>query len=48
MSACGQILADIRLNSKIEMSEFKKIFYMEWGHRIAGRALGLVYVHNDD
>ena len=34
--------ADPRLNSKIEMSEFKKIFYMEWGHRVAGRALGLV------
>ena len=31
------------LNSKIEMSEFKKIFYMEWAHRIAGRTLGLVY-----
>jgi cytochrome c oxidase assembly protein subunit 15 len=30
-----------RTNSKIEMSEFKKIFYMEWAHRIAGRVLGV-------
>lgn len=31
----------IMMNSKIEMSEFKKIFYMEWAHRIAGRTLGV-------
>jgi heme A synthase len=35
-----QILTS-RMNSKIEMSEFKKIFYMEWAHRIGGRMLGL-------
>lgn len=32
----------IILNSEISRAEFKKIFYMEWAHRIAGRALGLV------
>ena len=26
------------------MSEFKKIFYMEWAHRIAGRTLGIASV----
>lgn len=30
------------LNSEISRAEFKKIFYMEWAHRIAGRTLGLV------
>jgi cytochrome c oxidase assembly protein subunit 15 len=29
------------MNSKIELGEFKKIFYMEWAHRLAGRALGV-------
>ena len=33
-----------RLNSKIDMGEFKNIFYMEWAHRIAGRALGVLWV----
>lgn len=32
----------IILNYDISRAEFKKIFYMEWAHRIAGRALGLV------
>lgn len=32
----------IMLNSEISRAEFKKIFYMEWAHRIAGRTLGLV------
>lgn len=32
------------MNSKISMGEFKKIFYMEWGHRLAGRALGIAFV----
>ncbi|ORX40922.1 cytochrome oxidase assembly protein-domain-containing protein [Kockovaella imperatae] len=31
-------------NSRIEMDEFKKIFYMEWAHRIAGRVLGVGFV----
>lgn len=26
------------------LSEFKKIFYMEWGHRILGRIIGLGFV----
>ncbi|KAI9637123.1 putative cytochrome c oxidase biogenesis-related protein [Dioszegia hungarica] len=34
----------IMTNSKIEMSEFKKIFYMEWAHRIAGRVLGVAFI----
>ncbi|WVQ86144.1 hypothetical protein IAT38_008312 [Cryptococcus sp. DSM 104549] len=34
----------IMTNSKIDMDEFKKIFYMEWGHRLAGRALGVGFV----
>lgn len=28
-------------NSRMDMEDFKKIFYMEWAHRIAGRVLGL-------
>lgn len=28
-------------NSRMSMEDFKKIFYMEWAHRIAGRVLGL-------
>lgn len=32
------------MNSKIDMTEFKKIFYMEWAHRIAGRALGIGFI----
>ncbi|OCF38944.1 cytochrome c oxidase assembly protein subunit 15 [Kwoniella heveanensis CBS 569] len=34
----------IMMNANIDMHEFKKIFYMEWGHRLAGRALGLLFV----
>ncbi|WVF67738.1 hypothetical protein IAT40_002497 [Kwoniella sp. CBS 6097] len=34
----------IMTNANIDMHEFKKIFYMEWGHRLAGRALGLLFV----
>lgn len=29
------------LNSNITLSEFKFIFYMEWSHRLVGRAIGL-------
>jgi cytochrome c oxidase assembly protein subunit 15 len=32
------------LNHSISLSEFKSIFYMEWGHRILGRLLGLAFV----
>lgn len=33
-----------RTNSKIDRAEFKFIFYMEWAHRIAGRALGVGFI----
>ncbi|KAJ3371326.1 Cytochrome c oxidase assembly protein cox15 [Kappamyces sp. JEL0680] len=32
------------LNHNITIEEFKKIFYMEWAHRMWGRAIGLVFV----
>ncbi|KAF8076079.1 electron transfer protein 1 [Lyophyllum atratum] len=32
------------LNSSATLDDFKFIFSMEWGHRILGRLLGLVYV----
>ncbi|KAG8834585.1 Cytochrome c oxidase assembly protein cox15, partial [Serendipita sp. 399] len=32
------------LNSKMTVDEFKSIFYMEWGHRILGRVIGLVFL----
>lgn len=28
-------------NSQLDMESFKKIFYMEWAHRLAGRVLGI-------
>lgn len=28
----------------MNLEEFKKIFYMEWGHRVLGRVIGLVFV----
>lgn len=34
----------IIMNANISRDEFKKIFYMEWGHRLAGRALGIGFV----
>ncbi|ORY31300.1 COX15/CtaA family [Naematelia encephala] len=34
----------VLMNSKIGMGEFKKIFYMEWAHRVAGRLLGAAFV----
>lgn len=33
-----------RLNHGITLEQFKSIFYMEWGHRVLGRLIGLVYV----
>ncbi|RYP82153.1 hypothetical protein DL770_005650 [Monosporascus sp. CRB-9-2] len=32
------------LNSHMDLSEFKKIYYMEWTHRLWGRAIGLSFV----
>lgn len=32
------------LNSRMTLYEFKKIYYMEWGHRLWGRAIGLSFV----
>ncbi|KAI9742985.1 MAG: Cytochrome c oxidase assembly protein cox15 [Claussenomyces sp. TS43310] len=32
------------LNPHMEVQEFKKIYYMEWGHRLWGRAVGLTFV----
>lgn len=31
------------LNKGMSLEEFKGIYYMEWGHRTCGRALGLIY-----
>ena len=36
--------ADWRLNHQITMDEFKRIFYMEYGHRMLGRLIGIVFV----
>lgn len=33
-----------RLNSNITMPEFKRIFYMEYSHRVLGRIIGLAFV----
>jgi cytochrome c oxidase assembly protein subunit 15 len=33
-----------RLNHNMEIQEFKRIFYMEWAHRMWGRAIGLAFV----
>ncbi len=32
-----------RVNSLMTLDEFKSIYYMEWGHRMAGRAIGLIF-----
>jgi len=32
------------LNHSISLEDFKPIFYMEWGHRILGRLIGIVFV----
>ena len=32
------------LNNSISLEDFKSIFYMEWGHRILGRLIGIVFV----
>ena len=33
-----------RMNHSMNLEEFKKIFYMEWGHRILGRIIGVAFV----
>jgi cytochrome c oxidase assembly protein subunit 15 len=33
-----------RLNSRIVLDDFKSIYYMEWGHRVLGRTVGLAFV----
>ncbi|CAA7260253.1 unnamed protein product [Cyclocybe aegerita] len=32
------------LNHSISLEDFKSIFYMEWGHRVLGRLIGVVFV----
>ncbi|KAK7696607.1 hypothetical protein QCA50_001265 [Cerrena zonata] len=32
------------INHSISLSDFKRIFYMEWGHRVLGRLIGLGFV----
>ncbi|KAI9890490.1 MAG: Cytochrome c oxidase assembly protein cox15 [Vezdaea aestivalis] len=32
------------LNPNITLNEFKKIYWMEWGHRLWGRVVGITYV----
>lgn len=33
-----------QLNSHMNLDDFKYIFYYEWGHRLLGRTIGLVFV----
>jgi len=32
------------LNHSFQLEDFKRIFYMEWGHRVLGRLIGVVFV----
>jgi cytochrome c oxidase assembly protein subunit 15 len=32
------------LNQNIKLDDFKRIFYMEWGHRMLGRVIGVTFV----
>lgn len=32
------------LNSRMVLDDFKSIYYMEWGHRVLGRTIGLAFV----
>ncbi|TFK43254.1 electron transfer protein 1 [Crucibulum laeve] len=32
------------MNQSMSLEDFKSIFYMEWGHRILGRLIGVVFV----
>lgn len=32
------------MNHSISLDEFKNIFYMEWGHRILGRLIGITFI----
>ena len=38
------VLKGARLNHSISLDNFKSIFYMEWGHRVLGRVIGVVFV----
>jgi cytochrome c oxidase assembly protein subunit 15 len=38
------LTVDCRLNHAFTLDEFKSIFYMEWGHRVLGRVIGLSFV----
>lgn len=33
-----------RINHSMSLDEFKNIFYMEWGHRVLGRIVGIAFV----
>jgi len=33
-----------KANFEMRIDEFKKIYYMEWGHRMSGRVTGIVFV----
>lgn len=33
-----------RINHSISLDDFKNIFYMEWGHRVLGRVIGIAFV----
>ncbi|KIK65596.1 hypothetical protein GYMLUDRAFT_194313 [Collybiopsis luxurians FD-317 M1] len=32
------------MNHSFQLEDFKRIFYMEWGHRVLGRLIGIVFV----
>lgn len=34
----------VLMNSQLDIAAFKRIFYMEWAHRVAGRVLGVGFV----
>ena len=43
-SLIHQCAPSFRLNSCMSLDDFKSIYYMEWGHRILGRTIGLAFV----
>jgi cytochrome c oxidase assembly protein subunit 15 len=38
------IMIVCRLNSSISVDDFKRIFYMEWAHRVLGRVIGVAFL----
>ena len=44
LSRIGSIIYLNRINHSISLDEFKNIFYMEWGHRVLGRVIGVAFV----